>query len=103
MKLYDWFCNVRVALDRSIGSLPLNAVSYTEPEGDKPLLRIAIELRYAPHCFRQRTEELAQTIARGLCAVEGTVLAAALDAGELDLQFDFRPPEGLKEPIVIKV
>ncbi|MBB5753126.1 CoF synthetase [Prosthecomicrobium pneumaticum] len=103
IRLYDWFSNVRVALDRSIGSLPLVALRYEEPEGERPVLTLALELRYAPHCFRARTEALAATITAGLRSVEGTVLAAALDAGELELRFAFRPPEGLKEPIVIKI
>jgi hypothetical protein len=103
IRLYDWFSNVRVALDRSVGSLPIVAVDYREPEGGTPVMRIAIELRYAPHCFRPRLEDLTRSITAGLRAVEGTVLAEALDAGELDLRFDFRPPEGLKEPIVIKI
>jgi hypothetical protein len=94
IRLYDWFANVRCALDRSIGSLPTMAVHYTEPEGEKPVLRIAIELRYAPHCFRPRIEELVRTLTARLRAVEGTVLAQAMDEGELDLQFDFLPPRG---------
>jgi hypothetical protein len=103
IRLYDWFSNVRCALDRSIGSLPTMAVRYDEPAGETPLLRIALELRYAPHCFRPRVEELVKRLTAQLRAVEGTVLAAAMDAGELELKFDFLPPEGLKEPIVIKI
>ncbi|WP_286299892.1 hypothetical protein [Aminobacter sp. SS-2016] len=103
IRLYDWFANVRVAKDRTIGSLPVMAVKASEGDAGKIALRIAIELRYAPHCFRERTRAIAETITQQLRDVEGTTLGGAMDRGEVALEFDFRPPEGLNEPIVIKI
>lgn len=103
IRLYDWFANVRVARDRTIGSLPVMTVTASDADDGKTVLRIAIELRYAPHCFRERTRIIAATVTAQLRAVQGTSLAAALDRGDVSLEFDFRPPEGLNEPIVIKI
>lgn len=103
IRLYDWFANVRVARDRTIGSLPIMTVAASDTEAETITLRIAIELRYAPHCFRERTRTIAETITGKLRTVEGTVLAEAIDRGEVKLEFDFKPPTGLNEPIVIKI
>lgn len=103
VNVYEWFSNVRAVHDRTIGSLPVLAVS-THPQGtDRMTIRISIELRYAPHTRRARVEEIRTAIVRGLCECPGTSLASALDAGEVDLDVCFVGPGALDAPLVIKI
>jgi phenylacetate-coenzyme A ligase PaaK-like adenylate-forming protein len=102
VNVYEWFSNVRVVHDRTIGSLPILSVSATTENG-RLSVQIALELRYAPHTRRERVEELRRFIVDGLRATPDTVLAAGMDRGEVDLDIAFVGPGALDAPLVIKV
>jgi phenylacetate-coenzyme A ligase PaaK-like adenylate-forming protein len=102
VNVYEWFSNVRVVHDRTIGSLPVLSVTSTTENG-RLSIRIAMELRYAPHTRRERADELRRSIVEGLRATPDTVLAAGMDRGEVDLDVSFVGPGALDAPLVIKV
>jgi phenylacetate-coenzyme A ligase PaaK-like adenylate-forming protein len=102
VNVYDWFSNLRSVSDRTLGSYPVIAVESAESEG-RLSIRIAIELRYAPHCRAARVAELTGAILSGLRATPGTVLAQGLDAGDIALDIVFSGPGTLKAPPLIKV
>lgn len=102
IRVYDWFSNVRVAKDRTVGSLPIMSLKAEERE-DVFTITLSLELRYAPHLHRRRCEELRQHITAALRAVPDTVLGDALDQGSVVLNIAFFAPEQLNEPIVIKI
>ena len=102
VNVYEWFSNVRVVQDRTVGSLPILSVS-TTTDGARLSVRVAIELRYAAHTRRERVAEIRHAITRGLLATPDTTLGARLQAGDVLLEIDFVGPGGLKAPIVIKI
>jgi len=102
VRVFDWFSNVTVVHDRSVGSLPILAV---ESDATEAGLRItlSLELRYAPHIHRDRIDELRRIITEGLRREPGTTLAARIDDGSVDLDIRFFSPGQLNKPIVIKI
>jgi hypothetical protein len=102
VNVYEWFSNVRVVHDRTIGSLPVLSVSATE-ENRRLMIRVALELRYAPHTRRGRVDEIRREIVAGLRATQDTSLAVRMDRGDVDLDIAFVGPGALKTPIVIKI
>jgi phenylacetate-coenzyme A ligase PaaK-like adenylate-forming protein len=102
VNITEWFSNIRVVYDRTIGSLPVLSVTAMD-EGDRLSILISIELRYAPHTRRTRVNELRQTIIEGLRATLNTALAVRLDRGEVVLDIAFFGPDALKAPLVIKI
>lgn len=103
LNLYEWFSNVRVARDRTVGSLPVMSLAAAPAEDGRLCLRLSAELRYAPHCHPARLEELRRLILGHLAAVPGTTLAEDLSSGAVAFETCFLPPGGLRDPYVIKV
>lgn len=101
VRIYDWFSNVRVVRDRSVGSLPIHKVSTADDEGGVRVT-LTIELRYAPHCFSARTAELSRHIGEHLCGLNAT-LAAALRDGSAVLDIRFVGPNALPADVALKV
>ena len=102
LRIYDWFSNVRVARDRTVGSLPIMSLK-TEPAEGRLRIVLSAELKYAPHCYPDRLAELTAMIRRHLESVEGTTFAEDLASGEVEFDCRFVPPEALTDPYVIKV
>jgi phenylacetate-coenzyme A ligase PaaK-like adenylate-forming protein len=102
VNVHEWFSNVRVVHDRTIGSLPVLSVTHTERDG-RLAIRVAMELRYAPHTRPARVAELRRILVDGLRATPDTALATAVDAGEVTLDIDFLGPGALNAPLVIKI
>lgn len=102
VNVYEWFSNVRVVHDRTVGSLPILSVT-SETAGGRLTIRIAVELRYAPHIHPDRTEEIRRALVAGLRATPDTTLTARLDAGEVVLDIAFSAPGALNAPLVIKI
>lgn len=102
VRVYDWFSNVTVAYDRTVGSLPLLAVE-TEETSRGLSVRLSVELRYAPHTRRRHVDGLRQAIVDGLRKTPNTTLADRMDDGSVELAVQFVGPGQLKKPIVIKI
>jgi phenylacetate-coenzyme A ligase PaaK-like adenylate-forming protein len=62
LRVYDWFSNVRVARDRTVGSLPLVSVKSTLSQDGKIKITLSAELKYAPHCYPERVADLRNQI-----------------------------------------
>jgi hypothetical protein len=103
LNLYEWFSNVRVARDRTVGSLPVMSLAAEPAEDGRLRLRLSAELRYAPHCHPARLDELRRQILAHLAVVPGTTLAEDLSSGAVAFETRFLPPGGLRDPYVIKV
>jgi phenylacetate-coenzyme A ligase PaaK-like adenylate-forming protein len=102
VNVYEWFSNVRVVHDRTIGSLPVLATSAVMEDG-RLSIRVDLELRYAPHTRRSRVDEVREAIIEGLRATPDTALARRMDRGEVDLDVAFVGPGALDAPLVIKI
>lgn len=102
VRFYDWFSNVTVAHDRSVGSLPLVSVE-TEQRPAQLMIRISIELRYAPHVRTAHVETLRRRIVTELQETPDTALKQRMEDGTVVLEVRFFGPGGLKGPIVIKI
>lgn len=103
LNVYDWFSNVRAVRDRTVGSLPIMSARASN-SGQGPLeIVFSAELRYAPHCYPERLNELQQRILNHLIAVQGSSLREDLATGAASFEFRFLPPSALKDAYVIKV
>jgi len=102
VNVYEWFSNVRVVHDRTVGSLPILSVTATDEAG-RLSVRIAVELRYAPHTRRTRVDELRRAIVDGLRSTPDTTLATRMDRDQVRLDVVFVGPGALNAPPVIKV
>lgn len=102
VNVHEWFANVRVVQDRTIGSLPIVSVAAQEQDG-RLFIAISVELRYAPCTRPAQIQELRSRIVDGLRATPDTALAARMDRGEVMLDVAFAGPGGLKAPLVIKI
>ena len=99
---YDWFANVRAAQDPTIGSLPRVAV-VTEERGQVLAITIKVELRYGPHRYADRLQQLSTLITSHLFAVPSTSLKQKVEEGRVTFNVAFFGPGALKDPITIKV
>lgn len=99
----DNFPGVRKALDRTVGS-PFVFTQSAGPAGDGGPFTIALtfELRYAPHCFPRRVEELREIIRAGLLAADNA-LARRVGDGSVRLAIDFAGPGALGDAYVMKI
>jgi phenylacetate-coenzyme A ligase PaaK-like adenylate-forming protein len=88
--LTEVFSAVTTAFDRSAGSRPIQTIEVAERD-NRTVITCTIELRYAPHCFPDRTDELRRTIVRRL-RESPTALAEQLDRGAAELQVRFVSP-----------
>ncbi len=103
LNVYEWFSNVRVVRDRTVGSLPVMSVK-TEiaPEGGMTIT-IRCELRYSPHTFSARVTKLTDGIIAELCDCQGSTLSNHLDCGRVKLEVIMLGPRELTDDYVIKV
>jgi len=101
IRRFEWFSNVQVVRDRTVGSLPKIALSMEE-SGGIIKISIAIELRYTPTCFPKRIQEVKDFIKTGLFAVKDTVLFEAVDDGSVQFDIKVCGPNELNAPIIIK-
>ncbi len=102
VNVHEWFSNVRSLHDRTIGSMPIVSVTH-DLESERPAIRVAVELRYAPHTRRARVDELRKAIVGWLRQTPDTALALRVDRGELALDVELVGPGALDAPLVIKV
>jgi hypothetical protein len=102
VRIYDWFSNVRVASDRTVGSLPLHRVSTGVDERGRTAIDVDIELKYAPHGYRERVLELRRKITDHLLAAP-TALARATADGTAALNVRFHAPAALPGAFEIKI
>lgn len=102
VRIYDWFSNVRVAKDRTVGSLPLHLVRPRFGDGGRAEIDIDIELKYAPHSFPERVTELRQRITDHLTRAP-TGLAQAMATGQAALNISFHAPGALAGAFEIKI
>lgn len=103
LNVYQWFSNVRAARDRTVGSLPITALKQSAGADGRLDLALNAELRYSPHTFPARADEVRRCIVDHLVAVEDTELAAALADGSATFSVNFLPPQGLEDDYVIKI
>ena len=96
VRINEWFSNVRVAHDRSVGSQPIYAVDTSSESSGSLSIRLTPELRYAPHYYAGRLEEMRRHIAEGLRAANAS-LARGLDEQDIVLKIDFAGPDTLGE------
>jgi phenylacetate-coenzyme A ligase PaaK-like adenylate-forming protein len=102
IRIFEWFSNVTLARDRTVGSLPImRLLSHQEDTVLK--LELKIELRYSPHTHLRRAEAMRQEIIAALRAVPRTTLARRIDDGLVDLEVTFLPSGGLGVPPEIKI
>jgi hypothetical protein len=102
VRVFDWFSNVTVACDRTVGSLPLAAVEQSEtPSGLD--IQLSVELRYAPHLHRGRVDELRAHLVDRLRQDPNSALGARMDEGAVSLSVNFTAPGQLNKPVVIKI
>jgi hypothetical protein len=100
INVFEWFSNVGVARDRTVGARQLYAYTL-KTDGLLPVIELDIELRYAPHCFTDRVAELKARILDALrCA--NPLLGKRIDAGELGFEIRFIGPGALGNRFVIK-
>ena len=101
-RFYDWFSNVRVAQDRTVGSLPIFSIESFEKDSVF-YISLVTELKYAPHCFAERVQQLKLSLISHLKAVQHTKLVEYIELKEVELDVRFVSPTCLNKPIVIKV
>jgi hypothetical protein len=97
----EWFANVTTARDRTVGSKPIQRVS-TESVGERLIIKLEIELRYAPHCYPHRIQELKAYITNGLIA-KSEALRCGIEFASVQLDIDFFSPGSLNGASTIKV
>jgi phenylacetate-coenzyme A ligase PaaK-like adenylate-forming protein len=102
VNVFEWFSNVRTVHDRTIGSHPIMLVSH-KIDGGRLSIQIQIELRYAPHNWPERVGELRRAVIEGLRSTPDTVLAERMDAGDVVVKLEFKPPGALYVPRVNKI
>ena len=98
---HDWGRNVSAVRDPTVGALPIMEVT-TEP-GPVTRLRISIELRYSPHMYPDRVDDLRRELVSKLREVSGSSLAGHMDSGAAELDVRFLAPGGLGERVNIDV
>ena len=102
IRIYNWFSNVRVAGDRTVGLLPIMKIDVNRHDGKIDIL-IKIELRYIPLLFKDRSYEIRKIIIDHLKLAPHTTLSDRIDKGDVTLEIDLYGPEALNEEIVIKI
>lgn len=102
LSIHEWFSNLSVVHDRTVGSMPNLSVAATE-EGDRLSIHLSLELRYAPHLWPARVDELRRILVEGLRATPDTALAARMDRGEVVLDVVFYGPGALAAAPTIKI
>ena len=103
LNLYEWFSNVRVAKDRTVGSLPIMALTHEVGADGRITIRIEVELRYSPYTRADRVAALTRTLTEDLSACAGTALGEALADGSAELDIEFLPPGGFEGEYMIKI
>lgn len=102
VRLYDWFLNVRLAADPSVGSQPFVRASLEPGPGATSTLLIEVELRYAPHCYADRRQALEDAVTAQL-RTDNPELDQALRSGALALCLRFLAPGKLGAATTFKI
>lgn len=102
IKALELFSNVRLAKDRSVGSKPIQTIKATYDDSGRATISVNLELRYAPHAFPDRIQELRRKVVDGLRAAQPS-LARLMQEGRVMLEVSFAGPGGLKDASTIKV
>jgi hypothetical protein len=102
LKVHELFSNVGAVHDRTVGCRAAYRARLVHGAGP-PRLELDFELKYAPHCYRDRVRQLEVELTARLRAVPGSVLGDWLDRGDLELALRFVGPGQLDAPLVIKV
>ena len=103
IRLYDTFPNVRSVRDTSLASPPIFTQRLVPGDVDGGLIvELLFELRYAPHFFADRIDELRARISNALLNAE-TALAQRLADGTVRLDLRFVGPGALDDAHSIKV
>ena len=103
LNIYEWFSNVTAVHDRTVGSLPNVKVRHEIAEDGRIDITLKAELKYSPHTYRERTDELKRIILDHLKGCADSALASALDAGDARFDVNFLPPGGYDDEYVIKI
>jgi len=98
----QWYSNMDVVNDKSVGLLPFLAATGTR-EADRLVINVGIELRYTPSRWPTRVDHLQQIVVAGLRDTPNSALAARMDSGEVQLNVRFVGPGALKAPLVLKI
>jgi hypothetical protein len=99
----EGFPAVRGALDRTVGAPFLFTQSMQPASDGRPcVLTLTFELRYAPHCFPRRVEELRDTIRTSLLEANNA-LARRVGDGSIRLEIGFVGPGALGDSYVMKI
>jgi hypothetical protein len=101
--MYEWFSNVRVVKDRTIGSPPVAAITHSVEENGRVRILFQGELRYSPWTRPDRVAELERRITDGLAACEGSDFGEALRDGRVAMEYRLLPPGGYESDYIIKV
>jgi len=101
-RLYEWFSSVHTAFDRSVGSQPLFQCHLCAETDDTFLLSIEVELRYAPHCFPDRTQFLNESIITDFRAASPE-LDRMMNKKRLRTQLKFVSPGALGDTARFKI
>jgi phenylacetate-coenzyme A ligase PaaK-like adenylate-forming protein len=92
----DRFIDIRAVRDHTAAGALRFRMSVDE-HGGRPLLRVEIELRYSPHLYPSRCDELRRQIRANLQR-----LSPSIASGEVELGLDFLPPSSLP-PFSLKI
>lgn len=102
VRQYEWFSNVRLAGDRSAGERQLYRVVTSQPAASRFSIQVEAELRYSPHMFPDRTDELRRSITARLLTASPN-LARLVKKGAVDLQVRLLHPGSLPDEPTIKI
>jgi hypothetical protein len=102
VRTFDRYANVESVHDRSLGSLPVVKVE-SRRDGDRLIIRLTIELRYAPHGRPERVAALQDRLVAELRGVPGTALSSGLDRGDVELEIIWASPGASGAPPVVKI
>ncbi|HLA10225.1 MAG TPA: hypothetical protein VJ023_06495 [Pyrinomonadaceae bacterium] len=98
----EQFRGVHSSTDPSVGSLPIYTLTKSTPAPDSLLITLTAALRYSPHFYAERTNELKSIIRKGLIVSHPT-LATRIAQKLVDLEVVFVGPGMLKDVHVLKI
>jgi hypothetical protein len=101
VRLYDTWPNVRVVKDTTVSSPPI-FTQETRADPGRLGIVLTLELRYTPHFFRDRVEELRNKIHTHLIRANST-LRQRLEEGSVCLDIRFVGPGSLMDSHKIKI
>ncbi len=103
IRVFDALNNVRSVRDTTVGSRQIFTQVSTPEEAAPFAIELTFELRYAPHVYPDRVEELSRRVESGLRAAVDTALGRHLDDGDGRLVLRFVGPGTLGDAHKIKI